>query len=136
VTVIQVYAPIADSDEEADDFCELLEEPICRQRSYVVVMGDFNASIGSRRVGVIFIGPHSAEERNKAGQRLADFCKLTHSYHGNSQFLKSPKRRWKNPYGQHYHELDHILGNRRIMTEPEGSGHNSWKAVRIELLEH
>ncbi|PIO62468.1 hypothetical protein TELCIR_15969 [Teladorsagia circumcincta] len=40
VTVIQVYAPIADSDEEEHvDFYEQLEELICRQRSYVVVMG-------------------------------------------------------------------------------------------------
>ncbi|PIO59984.1 hypothetical protein TELCIR_18536, partial [Teladorsagia circumcincta] len=95
ITVIQVYAPIADSDEEEhDDFYEQLEKLICRQRSYVVVMGDFNARIGSRRPGEVYIGPHSAEERNEAGQRLANFCELHHLYHGNSQFLKPPRRRW------------------------------------------
>ncbi|PIO64418.1 hypothetical protein TELCIR_13953 [Teladorsagia circumcincta] len=63
ITVIQVYAPIADSDEEEhDDFYEQLEELIRRERSYVVVMGDFNARIGSRRAGEVYIGPHSAEE--------------------------------------------------------------------------
>ncbi|PIO75058.1 hypothetical protein TELCIR_02916 [Teladorsagia circumcincta] len=69
ITVIQVYAPIADSDEEEhDDFYEQLEELICRQRSYVVVMGDFNARIESRRPGEVYIGPHSAEECNEAGR--------------------------------------------------------------------
>ncbi|PIO67920.1 hypothetical protein TELCIR_10313 [Teladorsagia circumcincta] len=76
ITVIQVYAPIADSDEEErDDFYEQLEELICRQRSYVVVMGDFNARTGSRRPGEVYIGPHSAEVRNGAGQRLANFLR-------------------------------------------------------------
>ncbi|PIO73932.1 hypothetical protein TELCIR_04076, partial [Teladorsagia circumcincta] len=94
ITVIRVYAPIADSDEEEhDDFFEQLEELIRRERSYVVVMGDFDARIGSRRAGEVYIGPHSAEERNEAGQRLANFCELHHFFHGNSQFLKPPTRR-------------------------------------------
>ncbi|PIO75412.1 hypothetical protein TELCIR_02534 [Teladorsagia circumcincta] len=63
ITVIEVYAPIAGSDEEEhDDFYEQLEELIRRERSYVVVMGDFNARIGSRRAGEVYIGPPSAEE--------------------------------------------------------------------------
>ncbi|PIO77099.1 hypothetical protein TELCIR_00811 [Teladorsagia circumcincta] len=120
ITVIQVYAPIADSDEEEhDDFYEQLEKLICRQRSYVVVMVDFNARIGSRRSGEVYVGPLPAEERNEAGQRLANFCELHHLYHGNSQFLKPSRRRWTHitPNAQHCHELDHILCNRRIMTD-------------------
>ncbi|PIO59004.1 hypothetical protein TELCIR_19544, partial [Teladorsagia circumcincta] len=84
ITVIQVYAPIADSEEEEHgDFYEQLEELICRQRSYVVVVGDFNARVGSKRLGGVYIGPHSAEERNEAGQRLANFCEFHHLYYGN-----------------------------------------------------
>ncbi|PIO69788.1 endonuclease/exonuclease/phosphatase family protein [Teladorsagia circumcincta] len=83
ITVIQVYEPTADSDEEEhDDFYDQLEELI--RRGTVVVMGDFDARIGSRRAGEVYIGPHSAEERNEAGQRLANFCELHHFFHGNS----------------------------------------------------
>ncbi|XGW10699.1 hypothetical protein V3C99_012309, partial [Haemonchus contortus] len=68
----EAYAPTADSDEEQhDSFYEQLEELVRRQRGYVVVMGDFNARVGSRKHGEVFIGPHSAEERNEAGERLA-----------------------------------------------------------------
>uniref|UniRef100_A0A7I4YUY0 Endo/exonuclease/phosphatase domain-containing protein n=1 Tax=Haemonchus contortus TaxID=6289 RepID=A0A7I4YUY0_HAECO len=72
VTIIQAYAPTADSDEEQhDNFYEQLEELLRRQRGYVVVMGDFNARIGLRKHGEVFIGPHSAEARNEPGERLA-----------------------------------------------------------------
>uniref|UniRef100_A0A7I4YYH8 Endonuclease exonuclease phosphatase domain containing protein n=1 Tax=Haemonchus contortus TaxID=6289 RepID=A0A7I4YYH8_HAECO len=65
------YAPSADSDEEQhDSFYEQLEELVRRQRGYVVVMGDFNARLGSRKHGEVFIGPHSADERNEPGERL------------------------------------------------------------------
>uniref|UniRef100_A0A7I4YPZ0 Craniofacial development protein 2-like n=1 Tax=Haemonchus contortus TaxID=6289 RepID=A0A7I4YPZ0_HAECO len=79
VTIIQAYAPTADSDEEQyDNFYEQLEELVRRQRGYVVVMGDFNDRVGSRKYGEIFIVSHSAEERTEAGERLASFCELHH----------------------------------------------------------
>ncbi|XGW03201.1 hypothetical protein V3C99_014865 [Haemonchus contortus] len=77
------YAPTADSDEEQhNNFYEQLEELVRRQRGYVVVMGDFNAWVGSRKHGEVFIGPHSADERNEPGERLASFCEPHHLYHG------------------------------------------------------
>uniref|UniRef100_A0A7I4Y1L8 Endo/exonuclease/phosphatase domain-containing protein n=1 Tax=Haemonchus contortus TaxID=6289 RepID=A0A7I4Y1L8_HAECO len=76
VTIIQAYAPTADSDEEQhDNFYVQLEELVRRQRGYVVVMVDFNARVGSRKHGEVFIGLPSADERNEpgAGERLASF---------------------------------------------------------------
>ncbi|VDO46664.1 unnamed protein product [Haemonchus placei] len=55
-TIIQAYAPTADSEEEQhDNFYEQLEELVRRQRGYVVVMGEFNARIA----------PFSCEKRKK-----------------------------------------------------------------------
>uniref|UniRef100_A0A7I4Z481 Endonuclease exonuclease phosphatase domain containing protein n=1 Tax=Haemonchus contortus TaxID=6289 RepID=A0A7I4Z481_HAECO len=51
----KAYAPTADSDEEQHDhFYEQLEELVRRQRGNVVVMGDFNARVGSQKHGVAF----------------------------------------------------------------------------------
>ncbi|XGW05879.1 hypothetical protein V3C99_016328, partial [Haemonchus contortus] len=120
VNIIQAYAPTANSDEEQhDNFHDQAEELVLRQRGYVVVKGDLNARVGSRKHGEVFIGPHSAEERSEPGERLASFCELHHLYHGDSQFFKAPRKRWTliSPNGQHCHEFDHILCNRKIMTD-------------------
>ncbi|PIO74397.1 hypothetical protein TELCIR_03598 [Teladorsagia circumcincta] len=76
ISIIQVYAPMCGcSEEQHQDFYGDLGELIRSQKSsYVVVFGDFNARIGSRMQGERFIGPNSAEPRNAAGERLANFC--------------------------------------------------------------
>ncbi|PIO53766.1 hypothetical protein TELCIR_24886, partial [Teladorsagia circumcincta] len=96
VSIIQVYAPTSDSDEsQHEDFYDDLGEIVRSQKtSYVVISGDFNARVGSRRTGEKFIGANSAENRNAAGERLANFCEIYHMYHGNSQFIKAPMKRW------------------------------------------
>ncbi|PIO71663.1 hypothetical protein TELCIR_06428 [Teladorsagia circumcincta] len=117
---MQVYASMCDSSEEQhEDFYDDLEELARSQKSScVVVSGDFNAGIGSQRQGKRFIGPNSAEPRNAAGERHANFCEVLHLYHGNSQFMKTPMKRWTydSPNGQNYHELDHVLCNRGAFT--------------------
>ncbi|KAL6742408.1 hypothetical protein Aduo_015561 [Ancylostoma duodenale] len=121
VSVIQAYASTADrDDEEHDEFYSDLSDLVRSQKStYVVVKGDFNARIGPRKVGELFIGPNSAEQRNEAGERLANFCETHHLFHGNSQFVKNLAKRWTyvSPNGQHYHELDHILCNKRVIAD-------------------
>ncbi|VDO67195.1 unnamed protein product [Haemonchus placei] len=133
--LIQAYAPTADTDEEQhDNFYERLEELVRRQRGYVVVMGDFNARVGSRKHGEVFVGPHSAKEGNGLGERLASFCELHNLYHGNSQFLKAPQKRWTHipPNGQHCHEIDHVRSSICLREganwrkEKEFSGNESW----------
>ncbi|PIO77183.1 hypothetical protein TELCIR_00699 [Teladorsagia circumcincta] len=87
-------APMCDSNEEQhEDFYDDLGELIRSQKSScVVVSGDFNARTGSQRQGERFVGPNSAESRNTAGERLANFCEIFHLYHGNSQFMKTPTK--------------------------------------------
>ncbi|EPB70920.1 hypothetical protein ANCCEY_09977 [Ancylostoma ceylanicum] len=82
VSLIQAYAPTADRDEEEhDEFYSDLGDLVRSQKStFVLVMGDFNARIGT---------------------------------------WKNPTKRWTlvSPSGQHYHELDHILCNKRVITD-------------------
>ncbi|EYB91554.1 hypothetical protein Y032_0204g1870 [Ancylostoma ceylanicum] len=82
-------------------------------------MGGFNARVGPRKDGEVFIGPNSAQQRSEAEERLANFCETHHPFHGNSQFVKNPAMRWTHVSlnGQHYHELDHILRNKRVITD-------------------
>ncbi|PIO68063.1 hypothetical protein TELCIR_10165 [Teladorsagia circumcincta] len=73
VTIIQAYAPTADSAEEQHDiFYEQLEELVRSQHGYVVVMVNFNARIGSRKVGEVVIGPHSIGELSKLTRTMKD----------------------------------------------------------------
>ncbi|EYC05140.1 hypothetical protein Y032_0084g1800 [Ancylostoma ceylanicum] len=121
ISLIQAYAPTTDRDEEEhDEFYSDLGDLVRSQKStFVVVMGDFDARIGPRKVGEVFIGPNSAEQRNEAEERLANFCETHHLFHGNSHFVKNPAKRWTHvsSNGQHYHELDHILCNKRVITD-------------------
>ncbi|PIO75346.1 hypothetical protein TELCIR_02610 [Teladorsagia circumcincta] len=58
---------------------------------------------------------------NAAEERLVNFCDLFYMYHGSSHFKKTPAKRWTymSPNGQHYHELDHVLCNRKAITDVE-----------------
>lgn len=96
VSVIQVYAPTADrSEEEHEDFYDELGDLVRSQKcSYLVVMGDFNARVGPRKPGEHYIGTNGVEGRNESGERLANFCEMHHLFHGNSQFVKAPAKRW------------------------------------------
>ncbi|VDL74697.1 unnamed protein product [Nippostrongylus brasiliensis] len=40
-------------------------------------------------------------------------------FHGNSQFVKAPAKRWTHvsPSGQHLYELSHLLCSRRVITD-------------------
>ncbi|KAL6738932.1 hypothetical protein Aduo_012428 [Ancylostoma duodenale] len=120
VSIIQAYASTADRDEEEHNefYSDLGDLVRFKKSTFIVVMGDFNARIGPRKVGEVLIGPNSAEQRNEAGVRLANFFETHHLFHGNSQFMKNPAKRWTYmfPNGQHYHELDHILCSKRVIT--------------------
>ncbi|VDL82691.1 unnamed protein product [Nippostrongylus brasiliensis] len=117
--IIQAHARTADSSEELlEEFYEELQDLIRSQKSNCIIIGgDFSVRIGPRRPGDRFIGPNSVEIRNDTG--LANFCETPRLYHGNSHFFKTPKRRWTHcsPNGQHVHELDHMLCNRKVFIE-------------------
>lgn len=120
-TIIQVYAPTADSDpQELADFYDNVEEVYLNCRSkYKMIIGDLNARIGSRQHGEVYIGTHSMEPRNESGELLATFCESNRVFHMNSQFQKPANRRWTHisPDQKHRHEIDHILANGKFVTD-------------------
>ncbi len=80
LTLIQVYAPIANSTEkDCEQFYQELMKIYTIQKSgwkdLVIIMGDFNSQIGSRKKEEeTIIGPYNYGKRNDRGEKLVQFC--------------------------------------------------------------
>ena len=116
ISIIQVYAPTADSDQEDHElFYDDVQTALRGDTSlYRVLMGDFNATIGSRLdASEVYIGHHSCDTRNPSGEQLASFLDVNRLFHVNSQFYKRDDHRWthRSPDGNHKREIDHIMTN-------------------------
>uniref|UniRef100_A0A914VVS2 Reverse transcriptase domain-containing protein n=1 Tax=Plectus sambesii TaxID=2011161 RepID=A0A914VVS2_9BILA len=111
--LIQIHAPHAGNpDATYDDFLNELADLLHAQRSMTTIMlGDFNAVIGSQQPGKHFVGPHSASERNARGDLLHDFCESQKLFAMNSFFCKGRTRRWTwlSPNNQTFNEIDFLL---------------------------
>ncbi|XP_042868920.1 craniofacial development protein 2-like [Penaeus japonicus] len=87
---------------EADDLhhYEDLEEvySTCRSNEITIIMGDWNAKVGSEREGKI-VGPHGLGERNDRGDKLVDWCRDKDMIITNTWFQVDPRRRytWTSP---------------------------------------
>ena len=115
--VIQVYAP---TSTYADDEVEAMYEDITRaietnKTYFTVVMGDFNAKVGTQREDETKIGQHGEGLRNHRGQMLVNFLEQQDLFLMNSFFKKSPNRKWtwKSPDGRTANEIDYILTDKR-----------------------
>ncbi|CAK1594245.1 unnamed protein product [Parnassius mnemosyne] len=113
--VIQVYAPTsAHPDEEVEEMYEDISRAMHSSKTqYTVLMGDFNAKLGTReKVGKFGIG-----QRNPKGQQLADFMKKKGLFMMNSFFQKRPHRKWtwSSPDDSTKNEIDFIMTTRRQM---------------------
>ena len=92
-----------------DELSEIVDN---RTTHYTIVMGDFNAKIGTRNQGEEEImGKFGFGTRNKRGQRLIEFALGRNLYIANSKFKKSDKQKWtwRNPNGTIKNEIDFIL---------------------------
>uniref|UniRef100_A0A914XRF7 Endonuclease/exonuclease/phosphatase domain-containing protein n=1 Tax=Plectus sambesii TaxID=2011161 RepID=A0A914XRF7_9BILA len=111
--LIQIHAPHAGNpDATYDDFLNELADLLRARRSTTtIVLGDFNAVIGSRQPGERFVGPHSAGDRNARGDLLHDFCESQKLFAMNSFFCKGRTRRWtwRSPNNQTFNEIDLLL---------------------------
>ncbi|VDL79066.1 unnamed protein product [Nippostrongylus brasiliensis] len=90
LTVFVVYAPTSDyDDEEVATFYMELEKLYKDDHTfYKVIVGDFNAKIGSGRSSEeLHIGVHGLEW-NEQGERLSEFIMSANTIHSNSQFQK------------------------------------------------
>ncbi|KAK5972012.1 hypothetical protein GCK32_009919 [Trichostrongylus colubriformis] len=76
-----------------------------------VVIGDFNAKIGSGEENEKFIGKYGLGIRNKRGEILANFCSESELYVMNNRFKKRKSRKWTwiSPNMQTKNAIDFVL---------------------------
>jgi len=119
-TVVQVYAPTADSTEEdVESFYADLQGAIQNipDRDLAIVMGDFNAKVGREwREWEGVIGKFGYGEENERGERLLNFCLNNRLKVMNTAFYQRKGNRkwtWESPDGRTKNMIDFILvGNR------------------------
>jgi endonuclease/exonuclease/phosphatase family metal-dependent hydrolase len=114
VKIVQVYAPTtAYEDEEVEELYDELADIMDNKTThYTIVMGDFNAKIGSRNQGEENVmGKFGFGTRNERGQRLIEFALGSKLFIANSKFKKNINRKWtwRNPDGTIKNEIDFIM---------------------------
>ena len=112
--VIQCYAPTNDSDEEdKEDFYSRLQTIVQDRprRNIIIVMGDFNAKIGSNNKGYEEVmGQQGLGEMNDNGERFADLCATSNLVIGGSFFhhRRIHKATWVSPDLSTENQIDHV----------------------------
>ena len=112
VQIVQCYAPTKDADGDVKtDFYELqttLEQRT--KRDILIVMGDFNAKIGSDNVGRGHVmGREGLGQINESGELFADFCSFNNIVIGGSLFRhKRIHKAWISSNHLTENQIDHI----------------------------
>ncbi len=112
--IIQAYAPTNDSKEEdKDEFYNRLMTIIQNRprRNILILMGDFNAKIGSDNRGYEeCMGQQGLGEMNENGERFADLCATNNLVIGGSLFhhKRIHKATWVSPDLSTENQIDHI----------------------------
>ena len=68
ITVIQVYTPTNNAEEDLQDFLELTPK-----KDVLFIIGDWNAKVGSQEIPGV-TGKFGLGVQNEAGQKLIEFC--------------------------------------------------------------
>ncbi|CAK1584169.1 unnamed protein product [Parnassius mnemosyne] len=114
---IQVYAPTsAHHDDEMEEMYEDIFRAMHSSKTqYTVLMGDFNAKLGTRENGELKVGKFGTEQRSPRGHQLADFMEKEGLFMKNSFFQKRSHRKWtwSSPDGSTKNEIDFIMTTRR-----------------------
>ncbi|GFR95633.1 craniofacial development protein 2-like [Elysia marginata] len=90
---IQVYAPTTDHDDaEVEAFYEELDKTLHQLKStnIKIIMGDFNAKVGTRRTGKT-VGSHGLGEINERGEMLVGWCQENDLVVANTWFKNHPR---------------------------------------------
>ena len=121
ITLIQVYAPTSDhDDEEIKAFYEELEKTIKKapKKDIIYIMGDFNAKIGpdahANWAGTV--GKYGTGETNDRGLRLLEFASSHKLTIANTLYPHKLSRRttWHSPNGKTHNQIDFILVPKRF----------------------
>ena len=117
ISVIQTYAPTSNTEEaEVEWFYEDLQDllELTPKKDILFIIGDWNAKVGSQETPGV-TGKFGLGIRNKAGQRLIEFCQENALVIANT-LSQQHKRRlytWTSPDGQHRNRIDYILCSQR-----------------------
>ena len=111
--MIQCYAPTN------DQFYHRLQSVIDNfpERDVTILMGDFNAKIGSDNVGYEEVmGHHGLGVMNDNGERLADLCALNKLVLGRSVFphRRIHKATWLSPDQSTENQIDHFCISKKF----------------------
>lgn len=113
-SIIQVYSPTELSKKiEIESFYSSLTDAI---KTYghknLIVMGDYNARIGSRGIGEeLVMGPYCSGKRTRNGGKLIQLAYENNMKILNSVYKQRNNNRWTwiSPDGLHKNEIDYIL---------------------------
>ena len=111
--IIQVYAPTTDHDDtEVEAFYEELDKTLQQLKStnIKIIMGDFNAKVGARRIGNT-VGSHGLGEINERGEMLVGWCQENDLVVANTWFENHPRRKWTwiSPGDRYRNQIDYVL---------------------------
>ena len=75
ITVIQVHAPITNSEDDVKWFYEDLQDllELTPEKGVLFIIRDWNANVESQEIPGV-TGKFGLTEQNEAGQRLTEFC--------------------------------------------------------------
>ena len=93
ITVIQVYAPTSNAEEEPEWFYENLQDllELTPKKDVFFIIGDWNEKVGSQKTPEV-TGKCGLGVQNEAGQRLIEFCPEKALVIGNTLFQQHKRR--------------------------------------------
>ncbi|CAG4989725.1 unnamed protein product [Colias eurytheme] len=131
-SIIQAYSPPESNKKKDVANIEKFYEDLRMSMQYcnknVIVMGDFNAQIGTKiKSGEEYtIGKYGQGKRSKNGSRLVTFA-LENKFKILNSFYKKKKTKkwtWMSPNGQYKNEIDFIMSNNSKIIKDVSIIHN------------
>lgn len=117
LTIIQIYAPTATTEEKTcDEFYSQLKEILNKQKqnikNHLLILGDFNSQIGLQKTDEQeTVGKFNYGKRNPRGAKLVLFCQENNFKLVNTFFKKREGKRWTwlAPNQTFKSQIDYIL---------------------------
>ena len=104
ITVIQVYAPTRNDEDEAERFYKDLQDLLepTPKKDVLFIIGDWNVKVGSQEIPGV-TGTFGRGVQKEAGQRLTEFCQENTLVIANTLFQQHKRRLyiWTSTDGQH-----------------------------------